>query len=211
MLLEHANDLLKPGYLPFETGYQRLEDGTLNVAALTMMPRCKGYMVDWWFGYHHTSEQYKLWHPGNHVWTEWDENRKPGHYIGATSSVHEHIGGELQKLKIRFRDPSELLDTSRFKEAGVTGVICARTGLLDAPIWGGHLIHLCRDTGDGCEMRSRFWLGDMDPPDLAPNREAKIELFPDEVGLALLTHCIEEMRILAAFLPDLYKRETANE
>ena len=168
-------------------------------------------MVDWWFGYLETSEHYKLWHPEDHVWTEWDENREPGRYIGAAHSVHEHIGGELQKLKIRFRDPSELLDTSQFDEAGVTGVICARTGMLDAPIWGGHVIHFCRDTDDGCEMRSRFWLGDMDPPDLAPTREAKIELFPDEVGLALLTHCIEEMRTLATFLPDLYKRETANE
>ena len=129
----------------------------------------------------------------------------------AAHHVHEYVGGDLQKLRIRFRDPSELLDTNRFEEAGVSGVVCARTGLLDAPVWAGHLIHFCRDTDEGCEMRSRFWLGDMDPPDLAPTREAKIELFPDEVGLALLTHCIEEMRTLATFLPDLYKRETANE
>ncbi len=211
MRLEQANDLLKPGYLPLETGYQRLEDGTLLVAALTMMPGCKGYMVDWWFGYVETSEHYKLWHPEDHIWTEWNENREPGHYVGAAHYVHELIGGQLQKLRIQFRDPAELLDTSRFEEAGVTGVICARTGFLDAPIWGGHVIHFCRDTTDGCEMRSRFWLGDMDPPDLAPTREARIELFPDEAAQALLKHCIEEMRTLATFLPDLYERETGKE
>lgn len=210
MLLKQANDLLNPGYLPFETGYKRLDDGTLLVADLTMMPRCKGYMVDWWFGYMETSEHYKMWHPESHVWTEWDEKRKPGRYIGAAHYVHEQIGGQMQKLKIRFRDPTELLDTTRFEEAGVTGVICARTGLLEAPVWAGHLIHLCRDTDDGCEMRSRFWLGDVDPPDLAPNREVRIEMFPDEMGQAVLEHCIEEMRILATFLPDLYKRETGN-
>ena len=27
MRFEDANDLLKPGYLPFESGYQELEDG----------------------------------------------------------------------------------------------------------------------------------------------------------------------------------------
>jgi hypothetical protein len=208
MLLEQANDLLEPGYLPLETGYQRLEDGTLLVAALTQMPGCKGYMVDWWFGYHETTEQYKLWHPEDHVWTEWDEKWKPGHYVGATSQVHEYIGGDLQKLRIRFRDPSELLDTSRFEEAGVSGVVCARTGLLEAPIWGGHLIYFCRDTDDGCEMRSRFWLGDVDPPEIARTPEEKTAMFPDEAGRSLLNHCIEEMRTLASFLPGLYRRET---
>jgi hypothetical protein len=208
MLLEHANDLLKPGYLSLESGYQRLDDGTLLVAALTLMPGCKRYMVDWWFGYLETSEHYKLWHSGDHVWTEWDENWKPGQYVGATSMVHEYIGGQLQKLRIRFRDPAEFLDTGRFDDADVSGVVCARTGLLEAPVWAGHLIHFCRDTDDGCEMRSRFWLGDMDPPDIAPNREARMELFPDEMGKALLQHCIEEMRNLATFLPDLYARET---
>lgn len=210
MLLEQANDLLKPGYLPLETGYQRLEDGTLLVAALTMMPGCKGHMIEWWFGYMETTEQYRLWHPKDHVWTEWDEHRKPGRYIGAAHHVHEYVGGNLQKLKIRFRDPSELLDTSRFDEAGIGGAICARTGLLDAPIWMGHLIHLCRDTDDGCEMRSRFWLGDVDPPDLAPTPERKIEMVPDVVAEPLLNHCIEEMRTLASFLPELYEREISN-
>ena len=211
MRLEQANDLLRPGYLPLETGYQRLEDGTLLVAGLTMMPGCKGYMVDWWFGYLETTEHYKCWHQTDHVWSGWDEKRKAGNYIGAEHHVHEHVGGELQKLRIRFRDPSELLDTSRFAEAGVSGVICARTGLLEASVWMGHLIHFCRDTDDGCEMRSRFWLGDVDPPDIAPTREARIELFPDKTGQALLQHCIEEMRSLAGFLPDLYKRESGKE
>ena len=114
-------------------------------------------------------------------------------------------------MRIRFRDPSDLLDTSRFDEAGVSGVICARTGLLEPPIWGGHVIHLCRDTEDGCEMRSRFWLGDMDPPGLASTRDMRIQLFPDTMGQSLLTHCMEEMRILAALLPDLYQRESGKE
>jgi hypothetical protein len=57
-------------------------------------------------------------------------------------------------------------------------------------------------------MRSRFWLGDMDPPELAPDPEARIALFPDEVGQALLKHCIEEMEFLSICLPDLYAGHT---
>jgi hypothetical protein len=207
MLRERADDLLNPGYLPLESGYQRLEDGSLFVANLTMMPGCKGAMVDWWFGYLRTDEHYRRWHPRDHVSLEWDEKWRPGHYVGATHRVCETIGGELRKLKIRFLDPSELLDTSRFEEARVSGVVYGRTGLLDVPVWTGHVLHLCRDTDLGCEMRSRFWLGDFDPPDLAPSREKKIELLPDGLGRGLLQHCVEEMRILAAFLPQLHSEE----
>ena len=208
MLREQANDLLNPGYLPLESGYRRLEDGSLFVANLTMMAGCKGYMVDWWFGYLETSEHYRMWHPEDHVSLEWDEKWKPGRHVGATHFVHEYIGGELIKLKIQSLDPAELLDTSRFEQAAVTGAVYARTGLLDVPVWTGHVLHLCRDTDEGCEMRSRFWLGDFDPPDIAPTREKTIELLPDKMGQGLLKHCVEEMRTLATFLPGLYARET---
>lgn len=51
MNLEDANELLKPGYLPTETGYMRLENGQIYIAVLTRMPKCAGKIVDWWFGY----------------------------------------------------------------------------------------------------------------------------------------------------------------
>ena len=53
-------------------------------------------------------------------------------------------------------------------------------------------------------MRSRFWLGDLDPPELAPDRQARIDMFPDSTGEGLLKHCHEEMSYLAGFLPELY-------
>jgi len=211
MQLAEADRLLDPGYLELESGWQRLEDGQLHVAAWTTMFGCKGRMVEWWFGYLETTEQYKWWHPRDHVWCEWNGERGTGRFIGGTHHVHEYIGGELQKLKIRFREPGELLDASRLEAAGITAAICARVGLLDAPVWAGHLIHLCRDTDYGCEMRSRLWLGDVEPPELAPTREARIGLFPDRAGEGLLRHCHEEMSYLAGFLPDLYAREVAAE
>jgi DAPG hydrolase-like protein len=39
MRFEDANDLLKPGYLPFESGYQEIGVGKWVVAGLTRMPR----------------------------------------------------------------------------------------------------------------------------------------------------------------------------
>ncbi|MBW2414707.1 MAG: hypothetical protein JRG76_09395, partial [Deltaproteobacteria bacterium] len=62
-------------------------------------------------------------------------------------------------------------------------------------------------TDYGCEMRSRFWLGDFDPPEIAATREQRIERVPDRVGRGLLKHCHEEMSYLAAFLPELYTQE----
>ena len=110
-------------------------------------------------------------------------------------------------LLIDIREPAEYLDTARFEEAGVSAAVCARVGPLDAPFWAGHLIHLCRDTDYGCEMRSRFWLGDFDPPEIAPDAASRTKLFPDSVGEGLLKHCHEEMSYLAGFLPDLHARE----
>ncbi len=207
MKLSEANRLLDPGYTDFEAGYVRLGDGQLHVAAWTTMMGCTGRMVEWWFGFLRNSEQYKWWHPTDHVWCEWVGERGTGRYIGGTHNVHEYIGGELAKLKIRFVDPSTYLDASRLSEAGISAAICGRVGLLDAPIWTGHLMHLCRDTEYGCEMRSRFWLGDFDPPEMAPDRETLVQLVPDRLGEGLLKHSHEEMSYLAGFLPGLYARE----
>jgi hypothetical protein len=205
MELSQANLLLEPGYLPMESGYQRLADGQLHVAARTSMPGCRSEMIDWWFGYVRTTEQYKRWHPTDHVWCDWDG--LDGEYIGGTHLVHEYIGGNLNKLKIHFRPAEEYLDVSRFEQADVGTAVCARTGSLETDLWAGHLIHLVRDTDYGCEMRSRFWLGDFEP-NIAETPERLSELIPDVVGWGLLKHCNEEMGFLAGFLPDLYRAET---
>ena len=128
--MENANDLLDPGYLSLETGYTRLPDGKVQVACLTKMPGCKGRMISWWFGWQANSTHYKWWHPKDHVWADWEKgfhgrNNDPddSNYIGDAHLVHEIIGGEIIKLRIHFKDPSEYLDTSRFTEANVGAAI----------------------------------------------------------------------------------------
>ena len=192
MRLEDVNQLLEPGYLPFETSYTRLSNGQLYIAVLTRMPRCAGKMVDWWFGYAGDTKKYKLWHPTDHLVGDWDEHWRPGYYVGASHLVHEYIGKDICKLRITFSEPSNFFDTSRFKSAGVTAAVCGRVGLLEEEKQLGYLIHFVRDTKFGCEMRSRFWLFDA----------------PDEFGRDLMTHCIQEMGNLADLLPELYAKET---
>jgi hypothetical protein len=77
------------------------------------------------------------------------------------------------------------------------------------------VLHQIRRTGDGVEMRSRFWLADFDPHALrivAPlvrpllnSRPMRRALVRDGVGRDLLLHCAEEMTHLAEFLLALLK------
>jgi hypothetical protein len=215
MEFEQANDLLKPGYLPVESGYMQLSDGKRLVAALTRMPGCRARMVHWWFSWLGGTDQYKLWHPTDHVFSDW-ENRIDGNYIGASHLVHEYLAGPsgpLYKLRIDFHDPTETFDSASYKASGAHA-ICARIGLLDVPLHTGRMTHFVRDTDYGCEMRSRFWLGliaHRDPSIKLPQdeiRAMRAEKLTEDFARRLHQHCIEEMGYLAEILPVLYRRVT---
>lgn len=217
MELRDANDLLKPGYLPFESGYKDLSDGKKLVAALTRMPGCKAKMVDWWFSWLGGTDQYKLWHPTDHVFSDW-ENRVNGKYIGGAHLVHEYLAGDsgpLYKLRIDFHSPSETFDVERYRASGVVAV-CARIGEMDAPVHLGRMCHFVRNTDYGCEMRSRFWLGvlaDRKTGELLPEDVAQAlrkATLTDDFARRLHQHATEEMGYLAEILPVLYKRVTGD-
>ena len=78
----------------------------------------------------------------------------------------------------------------------------------------GHMVHIIRETEDGCEMRSRFWLGAIELryvskkgllPILLGSRAIANMVISDQLGRNLLVHCAMEMNHLAGFLPDLYR------
>ena len=209
MLLSEANKLLDHNPHPFEDGFARLSDGIGFVAARTPMPGCNGKMIEWWFGHVETTDQYKQWHPADHVWSGWKGERGTGRYIGGTHLIHERLGGErIHKLKLNFRDPSAVLDPSRFAGAGVSAAIYGRGGPLNLPFWTAHVLHLIHDTNDGCVMRSRFWLGDVSPAVPLLAGAIRRDMTNDESLAGLHRHCREEMAILAGFLPELYRRST---
>jgi hypothetical protein len=215
MDIHQANDLFEPGYLPFESGYADLGDGRKVVAALTRMPGCRAKMVDWWFSWLGGTDQYKLWHPRDHLFSDW-ENRIDGKYIGGAHLVHEYLAGPsgpVYRLRIGFHDPAELFDAGKYRASDAVAV-CARIGDLDHPVDFARMTHFVRDTDYGCEMRSRFWLGIFASrdPKITISEERARELrqanVNDELARRLHQHCVEEMGYLAEILPPLYRRVT---
>ncbi len=211
MQIEDMPRLLDDGYLDLETGVRPLADGTILVAALTSMPGVSAEMVRWWFAdFMQTTEHYKWWHPIDHHWMDW-ENKKPGEFVGAHHLVDETIGGMREKLRIEFLDPVDVFSAERLESFDGVAVP-AVSGPMDAPFSVARMCHVVRNQPWGAEMRSRFWLGviegrdGVEPPDLrGPDGTLPI---PPALPGGLQRHCSEEMSYLAAFLPDLHRRET---
>jgi hypothetical protein len=209
--IKDANQLLDSFYLPFESGWKRLDTGVINIAVRTHMIGCAPAMIDWWISFLHHSEEYRWWHPRDHVFSDWEAGCKPGEYLGRTHLAHEYIGLRLYKLKIQFRDPGEILDKRRFPEAKVGTAIYGYVGAIGEDGWFGRLLHLIQEIPEGCVMRSRFWLGEIDPvPNPKPTYEMLEKMVPDELGAGLFAHCCEEMSILADFLPTVYRIHNAD-
>ncbi|KAJ5683240.1 hypothetical protein N7462_006405 [Penicillium macrosclerotiorum] len=211
LALKDARLLLDHSYLPMEAGVAFTEDGMCQIAASTYMKGSTGDMIDWWFGWIHNTDQYKIWHPRDHVFSDWEGPRtNDSNYIGGHHLVHEYIGGELHKLKISFKSPSEYFGNSweaAFKEAGYSTAVCGRTGVWNDDtgevLYVGHLIHLIKNEPDGVRMRSRFWLGDVDGITDPEVRRANVS---EAFAMGLLQHATEEMAILASVLPDMYNK-----
>jgi hypothetical protein len=210
----HA-DFTKPGYGTLESGVRRLRDGTYEVAGLVRMPGVSAAMYRWWFtDYLNSTEQYRAWHPKDHVWMDW-EHKQPGKIVGAHHLVHESMGGEMNRLRIQFVAPEEILGYD--PSDADTEAICARVGQLDSNMNFAEMCHVVRNTPWGAEVRSRFWLG------VISNREAgvfqsalldmaannpitRLIVVKKETALAVLKHCTEEMSYLGDLLPGIYPR-----
>jgi DAPG hydrolase PhiG domain len=229
---EVVTRLSAPGYHRMETGWTRTKRGTLVIACLTDMPGVTAGMWDWWFGWHSTdTARYKLWHPDAHQFATVGEDRSADRsltdrqrYLDNVSYVDEYIGASLNRLAIRFVDPTRL----GFPDRTGRTHICARVGASDLPVALGWLVHQVRPTEHGSEMRSRFFIGQAQVLDVPPHavskpaaarvltsRAARLALGPvvstlgrriasDRLGHDLLHHCAGEMNHLAGFLPDLY-------
>ncbi|GAB5452533.1 MAG: hypothetical protein Hals2KO_28610 [Halioglobus sp.] len=213
-----ADTVVAEGYASPETGVVRQGNGVYRVRALTRMPNVKAHMVRWWFAdYMQTTEHYQRWHPGAHVWMDW-ENKVPGEIIGASHLVHEYLGTELHKLRIQFIEPSELL--GEVEPLDGRFIICARAGALEMPINLTAMCHIVRNTAWGAEMRSIFWIGHVAKRDgneemfsveglLGNTALARWLLVDRRFAEALMIHAVEEMGYLSDFLPSLYLAETS--
>ncbi len=196
----------------YATEVRRLPDATYLVSVRTTMLNVKADMVRWWFvDFLQTTQHYNWWHPKDHVWMDW-ENKKPGEIIGASHLVHEYIGGELSKLRIQFVNSSEFFGYDANDEE--TFVICARVGLLDVEMNIAKMCHVIRNTQNGAEMRSRFWLGHVAKRDgnktisslegfIGNTALARLLVLDKQSAKDLKRHAKEEMKYLAQLLPPL--------
>ena len=209
-------DFDDPNYEEFKPGVRRLRDGTVEVSSLVNMPDVTSNMFRWWFSdYLQTTEHYKMWHPEDHVWMDW-EHKKTGEIVGSHHLVHEYIGGQMSKLRIQFAWPQEILGFDPSDENTV--VICAQVGELDSSLNIAEMCHVARNMPWGAELRSRFWLGVVSDREAADWQNFLLSFFSNNPisrrftvseaeGLALQKHCIEEMSYLADILPVIYKED----
>jgi hypothetical protein len=198
----------------YATEVRRLPDATYLVAVRTPMPEVKADMVRWWFSdFLQTTEHYNWWHPKDHVWMDW-ENKEPGKINGASHLVHEYIGGDLSKLRIQFVNSSEFFGYDANDED--TFVICAKVGLLDEAMNIAKMCHVVRNTLDGAEMRSRFWLGHVAKREgnktisslkgfIGNMALTRVLVLNQQNAKDLKSHAEEEMKYLAELLPPLYR------
>lgn len=211
IVLEGIDELYDPSYSALETGYRRLPSGHFVVSAHHRMIGCTGKTVEWWLRRPKSPEEFKRWHPKDHVSIEElpDAPPDPGR-IGRVSRVKQYVGGELRDTIVEGRDPSEYFkDLDRLKASGVTAVMCSRGRFSNIPFWGNRIIHVCRDFDWGCEMRSRFWMGPLAPVSPVLGPDVLMKQIPDNAAPGLLKHTLEEYSYLSAFLPDLYQEHAA--
>jgi hypothetical protein len=221
---EELHRLLEPGYLPGETGYCALPDGTAYASSLTHFPGCTAEMFQWWFWWHSVeAERYMLWFPHSHVYAL-AQNRTaltaPGlshreRYMGNTHRISEWHGRRRSDICIRFIEPAEIgFDTSRFTPAGIVADACGIVSLQRPRIEIALMVHLCRETGDGFELRSRYWIGDRGRlllPGVGLNVGAvtsalgiKKRMLGESFAYEQLVHDQIEFTHLAALLPGIH-------
>ncbi|KAF2434214.1 hypothetical protein EJ08DRAFT_496272 [Tothia fuscella] len=211
LLLSDADLLLINHYLPLEAGYCLNSEGMYYVSTSVVMPRVTGTMIEWWFGYVTTTQQFKQWHPKDHEYSEWYGLHGNSTYIGGHHLVREWIGDELHHFRFSFKHPREYFDSTwrrNFQRNGYATAICARLGIWGGPGFEaaemGHVIHLVKNEFQGVRMRSRFWLGDVPGIEVA---DIRARIVSPSLAAGLGRHCAEEMTFLAGFLPELYERE----
>jgi hypothetical protein len=201
MELKDANDLLQPGYRPLETGWARLDNGVAVVAALHRLHGISGAMLQWWSAHQKTQDQFVAWHPAEHVSAEYRD--------GVMFPVHNR-DGRILSGRIEARPLTELFDADALRSTTASFLTNGRGGPADGSVLLMRTVHVGRDTEYGCEVRSRFWIGDFDPPEAAPPPRVRDVMLSDANLEWQMKHCIEEFHYLAQFLPDLYARENTS-
>ena len=219
--IQDRNRLFEPGYLPGETGWAVLPDGTGYVANLVHMPGVTTDMFDWWFAWHGLGElRYTIWDPEDHytaISCHQAQGRHPSlslkeKYWNTTHIIVEDLGGGPTELYANFRNPAELgFRGDLIGTPACSTIVTANSGKKNMPGASGEMMcHFIREVPDGIELRTRFWLG----WNVINGKEVKFlpdgEVTPDFMVRGLLEHNMKEFHNLAELLPLIYPEQKDN-
>ncbi len=223
--VERRAEILGPGPFEVEAGYCRMPDGSGYLANRTLMPGVTLDMINWWFAWHGLeSLRYMIWNPKAHYGIDVDpETRRrildpntpmTAKFQGVTHHVTEDIGGGKGLINISFMTPEDFFGpaAARFRDLGDKVTLVAGYGFVTPD--GAHprdprlpsiMMHFVRQTPEGVDYRTRFWMGwafdqHKRPKKLLP---PLVEI-PVEVPQGLLIHNVEEFANLASILPRVY-------
>lgn len=199
------NRLFDDGYLPGEFGWWRMPDGGMLCANLTPMPGVKPEMFDWWFAWHGVnSMRYKIWDKDDHYYCR---TRNMEQALDSSLSLKERYWGTVHDVKEAMMPGQEPIDIClNFVPPEVVGFDPARLkdfkGTIVCTPGPAIMTHFIRPTADGCELRTRFWVG-YKAVDNVPVRIPEFTV-DDMLIKALLLHNVKEFTHLAKILPEVY-------
>ncbi len=225
--IDDRNDLFKEGYLPGEIGIFPLKAGGFCVANRTIFYGCKGEMLQWWFAWHGTDPlKYAIWDPYDHYDLIIPESEKHKLHDPSISNadkcreIHHTVkeslipGDEPTEIEIFFRKPSVMgFEEKQIFTDHCSFLVCANVEIVTpegVPNMPVVMTHMSRDIADGCELRSRFWLG------YQIQEGNGVYLLPENMDIPLplvtnlLQHNFFEFTNLAEILKSVYSEEKNN-
>ena len=217
--IQDRNRLFEPGYLDTETGYCIMDDGTGFVANLLQMPGVTGEMFDWWFAWHGLGElRYSIWDPEDHYDARSLDKavgRCPAlsykeRYWNTTHLIYEDIGTGPEEVHAAFRNPKDMgFDASKIGTPACATIVTSLAGPTSGET-SEVMCHFIRETADGVELRTRFWMGWTIVDQKAVKTLPDGVRIPEIAAQTLLLHNMKEFANLASFLPEIFAEEKNN-
>lgn len=204
MFLNRANEVLAPGYLPFETGYRRLDAVQMEIASLHRLHGVNGAMLEWWMrqiGRH--DDWLTRQHPDDTRLLEWVRKPPENEFVGARIVIE--VRG--RKWQIAYHGADDILGDASLRDARPSFAVSARIGAREAPWWAGKFLQVCRDTDFGCEVRCRYWFGDTGGTD-RPDSETLALVTDHKFAAGMIAWDLDGMEHLERFLPELHAGRT---
>ncbi len=201
-LPDHLDDMLKPGYLPVETGHCLLPEGGGYAAVNVKLHGISHEQYVWWRQWRRQGNedfQYKLWYPGMHFrfsqrkrWIMEDLGMGP-------MDIYQYARMTPSQLGLKEEDVQRRPNCGVFSTAGLHRKVGAD---YDEEPFGVVLAHFVREIPDGIELRSRFWIGYQVENGQIVLVEKNI---PPEFPACMAAHSAQENTNLRNLIPPLWE------